>query len=373
MRGAGELTLADRATGRDNNFNLIRMLAALGVLVSHAYPLALGPGTPEPFETVLKGDNLGRASVFVFFAISGFFITRSFAGRRGLGAFLRARALRLFPALLVMLLVTVASGWAWLSVRPADLATEAPAYVLQQLLLEFPYRLGLMEAGRGLPGMFETTPGKSGAINGSLWTLPFEVLCYLGVMAVGLAGLLARPRLFALLLVVCTAGYLYRLDVLAQGQGVPWTLGYLTYLGFPFAIGMAFWVWRDRVVLSWPLAAGLVGLAALCWSTILFTPLFVLALSYAVFVVGYMPSPLLQRYNRLGDYSYGTYLYAFPIQQMVTEMGADTPLTNMLAALPLVLICAVLSWHLVEGPALRFKGRMKAARPKAFGFKRRGA
>ena len=107
---SGSPVLADYSKGRDNNFNLIRMLAAFGVMVSHAYPLSLGPGTPEPFEVFLKGDNLGRASVFVFFAISGFFITKSVSYRSSIGAFLLARALRLFPALIVMTIVVSLAG-----------------------------------------------------------------------------------------------------------------------------------------------------------------------------------------------------------------------------------------------------------------------
>lgn len=96
------IRIGDLSAGHDNNFNLLRMLAATGVLVSHAYPISLGAGAVEPLESLLKGTSLGGICVMIFFAISGFFISRSFAGKSSLKSFLRARALRLFPALAVV-------------------------------------------------------------------------------------------------------------------------------------------------------------------------------------------------------------------------------------------------------------------------------
>ena len=124
-RGAGRVTgsiwaaprIADRASGRDNNFNLLRILAALGVLVSHAYPISLGAGTPEPLSALLGDVTLGTVSVMIFFSISGFFITRSFAGRTSLARFMQARCLRLFPALIVVLIVTVLVCGLWFDQR----------------------------------------------------------------------------------------------------------------------------------------------------------------------------------------------------------------------------------------------------------------
>src|SRR6056297_3224354 len=93
------------AIGRNNHFNLLRMLAAIGVLVSHAYPISLGAGVEEPLERFLDGMSLGGVSVLIFFSISGFFITKSFFFTVSWKRFLAARALRLFPALFVVLIV----------------------------------------------------------------------------------------------------------------------------------------------------------------------------------------------------------------------------------------------------------------------------
>ena len=87
MGQTGKATIGDRSAGHDNNFNLLRMLAATGVLVSHAYPISLGPDAHDPFHGLLKGQTLGGMSVLIFFAISGFFIAGSFARKSSVQSF----------------------------------------------------------------------------------------------------------------------------------------------------------------------------------------------------------------------------------------------------------------------------------------------
>ena len=334
--------IADRAAGKDNNFNLLRILAALGVLVSHAYPIALGAGTPEPLSALLGGVTLGTVSVMMFFSISGFFITRSFAGRRSVGQFFKARALRLFPALIAVLLVTLLVAGLWLTTAaPGAFWAAAPKYFLRNFTLFAPLY--------DLPGVFTSNPYGT-AINGSLWTLNYEVLCYLCVVLAGLAGLLTRPLGFAVALLGFAAAY---------GVNMVHTLhpriDSLLMLGLPFAIGMAFWVWRRAIPLSLPLAVALLGLAFLLRQTAMIEPVLALALSYTTFVIGYAKIPVIAGYQRWGDYSYGTYVYAFPVQQMLASVGVVTPFANMALALPLTLLFASISWHLVEAPAMRLK------------------
>ncbi|MCA0940559.1 acyltransferase [Salipiger pacificus] len=335
-------TIADRAAGRDNNFNLLRMLAAIGVLISHAYPISLGTGAEEPLAAVLRGWSLGTLCVMTFFAISGFFIARSFTTKASVSDFLRARALRIFPALAVVLGLTVLAG-AGLTHAPAGIYLgAAPGYVLHNMSLFF--------LNYELPGVFEANP-YGPAINGSLWTLNYEVLCYLGVIFCGLLGLLARPRLFVLGVACVGACW----TVTAASDLHP-RLPALASLALPFSAGMGLWVWREKIPLSPWLAAIGAGIAAMSWSTSFFHPLLGVAWSYAVFVLGYARLPRLQAYNRLGDYSYGTYLYAFPVQQVLAWTGIMLPLWNMALALPATLMLAALSWHLVESPALKWKG-----------------
>lgn len=337
----GTFKISDRCAGHDNNFNLLRMLAATGVLVSHAYPISLGDDAIQPLALLLKGMTLGSLSVMIFFAISGFFIARSFDRKSSLWSFLRARALRLFPALAVVLAVTVLAAAVLTTADTAVYWTAVPEYYFRNITLFF--------LKYELPGVFAANP-YGGAINGSLWTLNYEVLCYMGVVICGLLGLLGRPTLFGLGLAVFVIAYGVTMVFDLHGR-----IEALMSLALPFAVGMSFWVWRNRIPLSPSLAAigGLV--AALSWLTPMFIPVFTLAVSYAVFVLGYARSPWALAYNRLGDYSYGTYVYAFPIQQVVAWLGVTSPLWNMAMAMPFTLLWAVLSWHLVEAQALNWK------------------
>ena len=174
--------LADLDQGRNNNFNLIRFVAALAVLVSHAWPIALGADAVQPLEA-LTGYSLGGLAVFVFFAASGYFITASFARSRSAEVFLLARALRLFPCLAVsLLLVALIMGPLVSTLGLGDYMTHpnTVTFLLRNITLAFPQYT--------LPGVFTDQPYP--AVEGSIWTLIHEVACYALVFIAGISGLL---------------------------------------------------------------------------------------------------------------------------------------------------------------------------------------
>jgi len=331
--------IADRSSGRNNHFNLIRMVAATGVLVSHAYPLTLGPDAVQPLEGWLRGIPLGTVCVYIFFATSGFFITKSFDQSTSRWRFLKARVLRLYPALALVLTLTVLVAACCLTTAPsATYWAAVPDYLVRNL--------ALFKLEYTLPGVFETNP-YGATINGSLWTLSYEVLCYFGVFIAGVLGLLRKKRALALALL----GFVI-LYIAAPSLPLPRRLDTLLDLAMPFAIGTAFYVWRSFVPLRLSLGVLLAVFAGVAWLTPLFELVFAIALSYWVFLVGLAKNEALLAYNRLGDYSYGMYIFAFPVQQMFASVTEAMPLWNMALALPITLICAILSWHLVEKTAL---------------------
>ncbi len=350
--------LGERARGRDNNFNLIRAVAATAVLVSHAYPLALGGGTLEPLSA-LTGYSLGTLSVYVFFAISGFLIAASFARRPSPLAFLAARGLRLFPGLLVsLLLVALVMGPLVSDLRLGDYLTD------RRLWYFVPRNLTLISPAYGLPGVFDGNPYP--AVEGPIWTLFYEVVCYAGVLLAGVLGAFGqrwRMGLFVLVYFAAWIGYS------VTGADLDYKITKLHELSLPFVLGAVFYVLQDRLPLSlW----GVVGLGALAIglrASAVAYPAMILALSYGVLWLAYGPRlGWLLAYNRLGDYSYGIYIYAFPLQGLVVWLwGPMSPLENIALALPLTLVCAVLSWHLVEAPALALRHRLGASRPVAPG------
>jgi peptidoglycan/LPS O-acetylase OafA/YrhL len=334
-------------SGRDNNLNAIRMIAATMVLVSHAFPITTTEADPL-FQ--LTDETIGHFAVAVFFGISGLLIARSFDRRRSTLRFILARVLRLYPALVVVLVLTLLAG-AWFTTLPTETYWAHPetrTYVPSNLSLHF--------LQYPLPGVFETNP-YGPAINGSLWTLEYEVACYLGVVVLGLAGLLRARWLMVGVLFLAALVRLVWPTISELGLPLPaalaiW-LGPFSQLAFPFMLGTFAYVWRAHLPLSgW--------LALLLWLPVPFmTPgvlmesVIVLALVYSTFWLGFVPKGRLLAYNRLGDYSYGVYIYAFPVQQALVDLtGGMTPFANIALALPITLGLAVLSWNLVESRAL---------------------
>ena len=349
------VTLDRVSKGRDNNLNLIRLLAATAVLVSHAWPITGGIGTPEPLLGA-TGRTLGTHAVLVFFALSGFLISASYHRTPDPHHFLARRARRILPGLLVALLLTA------FVLGPMTSSLPTLAYLGHREVWVF---LGWNGAMLGLapqlPGVFQDNPLP--AVAGSIWTLHYEVLCYLAVLGLGMVRILTN-RAWAIALV----GLLAALNVATQEVALHPRLGHLLDLALPFSMGVACFAWRDRIVLSplWLCAAA--GLAWMMAGTAVSEITSVVALVYAVFLVGYLPR-LLVPVRFAADYSYGLYVYAFPVQGLIVFVyGPMGPLANIALALPVTLIFAALSWHCVERPWLSAEKtglrQRRSARPR---------
>ncbi len=355
MSQRGKVYLGDVAQGRENNFNLIRACAASGVIFSHAFTVALGPEAIEPLGITMRA-SLGSICVLIFFATSGFFITASFDRKTSLGGFLLARVLRLFPALVLMACVMyplmgliVHAGeayWALMPQKIVAIVTLFPKW--------FP-----------MPGLFENTPFPLSE-NASLWTLKFEVLCYLGVVLFGVLGILrSKWATLVVLIAVVVLKLLYEHWILDR-TSVHFYLERLARLGLPFALGAAAYVFRDRVRLDWRITAALWLVTALSFDSMLYRTFLSLALAYSALWLGYLKVPALLPFNRIGDYSYGIYIYAFPIQQLLVHEGlATTPIMNALLSFLCTLPLAIVSWHLIERPCLSLRHYRKRAQARA--------
>lgn len=336
----------------DNNFNLLRMLAAEGVLISHCFPLASGKGTPEPLQHIL-GFSLGHVAVLIFFGISGYFISQSYDRSRSILQFSLARVLRIYPALVVALIYSIfVCGLTSTVLAPTSylLSPETAQYFFRALTLKF--------IQEGLPGVFLENPFPV-AVNGSLWTLFYEVSCYglAVVFAIAVGDSRRRATTFLLSLALVYIGLRFTafgLDVSSR-HGV---VMHFLELAPAFCLGMA--LYHFRIPLSWIGVVCLSMIAAAAYSTSIFREIFLVSLIYTVFVIGFSASRILRPYNRLGDYSYGTYIYAFPTQQMIASHFAPlSPALMFLLSAPTVLLLSVLSWHSVEQQSISLRKRLK--------------
>jgi peptidoglycan/LPS O-acetylase OafA/YrhL len=350
------LTFADVTSGRENNLNLLRMIAATSVVFSHSYALT-GHMLEEPLAFA-SGQRTDAATIGVvmFFAISGFLIAQSLARRRSLYAYAVARALRIVPGLLfAKLLCVFVVGW-----YATSLATSA--YFGQKMTWMFLAASPFLDVRDHLPGVFATNPYPN-AVNGSLWTIPIETWCYVVAGLLAIAGVLARAWLltaFAACAIVAFALFPATMQSLLPALGIG------TIPGLVFTFFLASWLHacRQWIPLSASVAIAGVLLLVLFADTRFFRPAYYVVIAYATLVVAYHPRLLLRAYLRVGDYSYGTYLLAFPVQQFIAwRFGIRDPLvlfgSAMLATLPL----ASLSWHIVEKPLLAMKEYVASWRP----------
>lgn len=338
--------LGELSVDRNNNLNLLRMIAASWVIISHAYAVTRGNDALQPMEE-LTGVTLGVMGLYVFFAISGFLIADSYHRSRTMSHFVAARAMRIFPGLLVVLLATV------LVLGPLTTTLPLSEYIGNRETFTYvPSNLTLLFMQYELPGVFEDNP-VPGTINGSLWTLFYEVVCYGGVVLAGALAVFARR--WRLWLAVGAYSLTWLAVFLAQ-DSAPELFVRLADLSLPFVIGMVLYAVRDQVPLSYLALGVLAVLPYLAGPSTLGTLSVVAAISYGVFVLGYRPKGPLLRYNRLGDYSYGTYIYGYPVQQtLVFLLPAITAVWNAVLALAITYAFAVVSWHVVEKPSLARK------------------
>lgn len=339
-------TLAVCLQRRQDNFLLLRLLAAALVIVGHSY--AIVPGTDQNDIIAMAGWGpgiySGSIAVDVFFVISGFLVAGSYVHRQNLGFFIRARILRIVPACLVCVLAL-----AWI-IGPLISTLPLRDYLAQPEPFDYVWRnLTFVFMAWNLPGVFAANPYPD-VVNGSLWTLPAEVRMYVLVALFGWLGLLQRRWLFN-----AVVGTVIALALLfPQVTRTMFIVDGYPMLAACFVLGAIAYVNRRFIPVHGALNVLLIVIAYALHESALFLPAFALALSYSTLWIAYAhPIAVI---NRLADYSYGLYLWGFPVQQMVMHLGwSSTPLQNFLWSLPITLLFAIASWHLIEKPVLRFK------------------
>src|SRR6516164_8249508 len=339
--------------GRHNNFDALRLVAAASVVFSHSFLIAEGTQDHE-WMIRLTGNQsiLGLVGVFVFFAISGFLVTQSFEETGDPWRFLLKRALRIFPGLFV---VTLLSAFV---LSPVVTSLPLGLYLSQAEPYEYVFGNTLLDQTvHELPGVRFVDNQVGLEINGSLWTLRLEFVMYLMVLALGMLRLLTVRT--ALLLLAFGVACL-RFDMLDEFEKWGWFFQVLSgwgwLVGF-FAAGMVLYKLRHTRIFDGRIA--LLALAGLALSIPLrqFILLFPVFGCYLALWLALNPRLPVIPAARFGDLSYGLYIYGWPVEQAVTWLfgGHAAWWQVFLTALPAAATLAFLSWHLVERPMLRLK------------------
>ncbi len=346
------MKLSHFTEGKDNNFNLIRVVAAFGVLVDHSFAVAIGSVDARPFQ-ISPHIDISRLAVDVFFVTSGFLVTASLLRRQNTIEFLWARALRIYPALLVMQFLTVFGLGLFLTTIPWT------SYLVSYDTLKYLVKNAILVDGlfNRLPGVFQNNP-LNDTVNTSLWTLPYEIGMYAilaSVWAVLCLVLGVRSRVFK---ITCVGGASAAVLLLLFCQGCTDNNVNFPRLFAMFFSGATAYLLKDRIVLSGPVFWSMIVIvpsATFLGEHVLFAA-YVLTLPYILLYIAYIPSGFVRKYNKAGDYSYGIYIYAWPIQQSIVSLvpGVSVP-AMILSSASVTVVLAALSWHLIEQRALRLK------------------
>lgn len=338
---------------RRNSFDVIRMIAAFCVFISHELGMV---GYTEPALGPL-GITLSSTGLYIFFALSGYLIFKSLERDPRPHRFLAARALRILPASIFNTLFCVVLG-ATITTLPqsaywTDLQTWR--YLAHNLpVVTTPTQLFL-------PGTF--ADARWPVVNGSVWTIKYEILCYLVVFFaywIVPTRLLSRRNVLAIGTAGLIAAYVHHIATQANPDGADFYGPYNAFNTLRFFMTFAAGAFcaaaeplgnRGRfITLSVPALLILFGPSPEFGRAgiILLLVLFVVELGKTTILFS-------KSYEQIGDLSYGTFLYAYPLQNLITTRFFDGQ--NLAVVLGLattsILACALLSWHLIERPCLR--------------------
>jgi peptidoglycan/LPS O-acetylase OafA/YrhL len=332
-----------------NNFNLMRLLLAIGVIVAHAAELLDGSRVREPLTGLFGTISLGELGVNGFFLLSGYLIVKSWFASPQPWDFLKKRALRIFPGFIVASIICV-----WL-IGP----TVGNVNYWRDL------DLGGFLAGLLLLQMPQTPPVFSGLhfelINAAMWTIRFEFLMYLAVLVFGVGNMLKRKHVWlGTTIVLLFINMLHGFGVVVPLRATPDLLSLqIVHLSLVFFAGGCFYLYREAIGRH----AGLALLALLVTLSSLFYPALVhLAFAttgaYVLLFFCNAHTAQLQWFNRMPDVSYGTYLAGWPVSQLlIWHWRGIALLPLMVLSVLLSMAYGAFSWYAVEKPFLRLKQR----------------
>lgn len=352
MRGilVGKLIKRD-----ENNLDLIRLVASLSVIVYHSFALNPQWGITDPVKNFFGYMTTGGLAVKIFFFISGLLVTNSLLSRNSTIHFIVSRSLRVFPGLAFVVMMTaflIGPIFTTMPIAEYFKTNQPIVYVIKNMLLDTQYTL---------PGVFEKN---SYGVNGSLWTIHYEVLAYV-ILALLYVTKFGSSRLISslLCLIVIIEPITPLKGALFAGSSnnaiyllAPcFALGSLlainknhfhTNLYIPLILFFAQFIFNDEYISS----------LLLCISICLLS----LHISSMKLVIGF---------HLKHDISYGVYLWGFPVQQIISQNLNLHPTLNIALSILLAISMAFVSWFLVEKPAMRFAKKIADKKPRQLSIK----
>jgi len=299
-------------------------------------------------ETYYSSFHISFLGLPSFFFLSGLLVTQSLYNSPTWKNFAWRRFLRVYPGGIFAILATA------LILGPCVTSYSLKDYFTSPLLYQYLESCSLIHINFRLPGVFQHSALGTDSVNASLWTISLELKLYLGLLA---ARMLKWPGKRWTLLILVAAGITAFFLIKKDGPG-RWTLPYLTY-GVQFLSGVLCYLYKDKIRIRgyWLFLIPL-AFALSLWLDILLLTAYFLIPALVLFTATY-GTEWCKKITPKADLSYGIYIYAFPIQQLVANyLHPATPLTLFLESAVAVLPPALLSWYAVEKRALRLKEKV---------------
>ncbi len=339
---------------RKNNFGVLRLLFANLVVYYHSYFLIDGDARRDIFHKISGAMPVGTLAVAGFFLISGYLVVKSYTNSVSVRDYLVKRLLRIWPGYAVAFLVSL------LVVAPLGGAKLADVNVLRNVSCFLTFQAPCVD------GVFHGLSQER--INGSMWTISYEIRCYLLVILLGACGFVHDRRKFLVLTVCLGLAAFLPLNIKLPFSRVFGALSSDVLLIGLFCAGGVFYLYRDRIRFRVPHAL----IALPIWFALQFNVAtaeiaLMTAGAYILFYVATRKGDnSMGRFTEKTDLSYGIYLYAYPIQQLILWRDRDIGMYKLLGiSVASAWVLGAVSWYVVEMPALRLKPRSVELAPAA--------
>jgi peptidoglycan/LPS O-acetylase OafA/YrhL len=341
--------LGESIKSSENNFNCVRLIAALLVVYFHARPVTQGP---DPLSQLLMPSaNIGQLAVGVFFFLSGLFVMQSWLNNPHVFAFMLKRFARIFPGLAVCVTLTTLIAVAFFSTQGLtgllDLSTWR--YIFNNIFLHF-LQKDMVAYSRSLeiPGVYYYLTTR--AMNGPLWTLFWEGRFYVTLALLGLAAMTISKYWFTLmgtiLLLCMSLDHTFIRDSLWEDQ-----------LLSLFVCGMIVQTLSNHITIK---PAVLVSIAIYLYLNPLGSGIFGIYLAACAIALWFGTASLpMPKFFRRHDYSYSIYIYHWPIMQMLKKfLPATSHFVFLICTLIILIPISFISWVYIEKPAMNWAKRL---------------
>ncbi len=341
---------------RKNNFDQLRLIAAFFVIITHSYALLGFPETDMLYQFTNGTTSFSRFGLWVFFVISGYLVTASALRSTSVFVYIKKRFLRILPGFFVVI------AFGTFVVGALFTTLSVTEYFFHPITWDYLKGLTFFRLQYNLPGVFDGNP-YPGAVNGSLWTIPYELILYVLPAMVLLISRVHLKRYVKPVLLIC---WIIALFTSKQFGAQLWNYTIPVFLlngwhlfnfGMFFVGGMLAWLYKDVVRMHTGVFVALLIIWIGSWFTSYAVVVSYVCVPYIILWIAQKPVITSRNIQAIPDISYGLYLYAFPVQQSLAFFIAKTISVGWFAILSLCVTIpfAYISWRYIEEPFLRLK------------------